>query len=92
MYGWSEAEALNMNIRECVPKTKLKEFAAFTEKIKNNEPVESFVTQRLCKNRKILAVWLTVTGLKDEGNRTVESATTERDVTEFKKIESQSTC
>jgi two-component system CheB/CheR fusion protein len=92
MYGWSEAEALNMNIRECVPKTKLKEFAAFTEKIKNNEPVESFVTQRLCKNRKILAVWLTVTGLKDEGNRTVEIATTERDVTEFKKIESQSTC
>jgi hypothetical protein len=51
----------------------------------------SLVTQRLCKNRKILAVWLTVTGLKDENNQLVELATTERDITEFKNIGSPST-
>ncbi len=91
MYGWSESEALKMNIRDLVPKNQLKELATLTKKIKNNEPAASLVTQRLCKNRKILAVWLTVTGLKDENNRLVELATTERDITEFKNIDSPST-
>ncbi len=86
MYGWSEAEALKMNIREIVPKNNMKELATLTKKIKNNEPVASLVTQRLCKNRKILAVWLTVTVLKDKRNKLVELATTERDVSEFKNI------
>ncbi len=86
MYGWSEAEALKMNIRELMPQNKNKEFAAITKKIKNNEHLEPFVTRRLCKNRQILDVWLTVTGLNDENGRLVELATTERDITGLKNI------
>ena len=89
--GWSEPEALKMNIRQLVPKNKIKELATLTKRLKNNEPVNSLVTQRLCKNGKILAVWLTVTGLKDKSDRLVEFATTERDITEFKNIGSPST-
>jgi two-component system CheB/CheR fusion protein len=89
LYGWSEAEALKMNIREIVPQNKRKELAAITKKIKNAERPEPFVTQRLCKNRKVLDVWLTFTGLKDESGRLVEIATTERDITELKKIRVQ---
>ena len=89
MYGFSEAEALKMNMREIVPPNKRKELAAITKKIKNDERQESFVTQRLCKNRKVLDVWLTFTGLKDESGRLVEIATTERDISELKKIRVQ---
>ncbi len=91
MYGWSEPEALKMNIRDIVPKNKIKELATLTKRLKNNEPANSLVTQRLCKNGKILAVWLTVTGLKDKNDRLVELATTERDITEFKNIDAPST-
>ena len=86
MYGWSEAEALKMNLREIIPQNKMKELAAITKKIKNNERVEPFATQRRCKNGKLLNVWLTITALAAEGGKPLEIATTERDISELKKI------
>jgi len=86
MYGWSEAAALKMNIRQLVPKAKIKEMEEFTKKLKKGEIVNSFETQRLCKNGKILNVWLTMTALKDDSGKTVEIATTERDISEIKQL------
>jgi len=83
MYGWSEAEALQMNIRQLVPKGKNIELEEFTKKLKNGEIVNSFGTQRLCKNGKIIDVWLTVTALKDDSGKLVEIATTERNSSEL---------
>jgi two-component system CheB/CheR fusion protein len=80
MYGWSEAEALKMNIRQLVPKGKIKEMEEFTKKLKNGEILNSFKTQRLCKNGKTLNVWLTITALKDDNGKPVEIATTERNI------------
>ena len=80
MYGWSEAEALKMNIRQLVPKSKIKDMEEFTKKLKNGEIVNSLETQRLCKNGKTLNVWLTITALKDDSGKPVEIATTERDI------------
>jgi len=90
MYGWSEAEALKMNVRELVPQNKRKELTTLTKRIKNKEHVAPFATQRLCKNGKLFNVWLTITALEDEGGKPVEIATTERDLTELKKIRTQS--
>ena len=86
MYGWSEAEALKMDIRQLVPKGKIKEMEEFTKKLKNGESVNSFETQRMCKNGKILNVWLTITALKDESGKPIEIATTERDISELKQL------
>ena len=90
MYGWSEAEALKMDIRQIVPKAKIKEIAEFTEKLKTGERANSFETQRLCKNGKILNVWLTVTALKDGSGKLVEIASTERDISELKQLREDS--
>ncbi len=86
MYGWSEAVALKMNIREIIPQNKMEELAAITEKINNNERMEPFATQRRCKNGKLLNVWLTITALAGEDGKPLEIATTERDITELEKI------
>jgi two-component system CheB/CheR fusion protein len=83
MYGWSKAEALQMNIRQLVPKGKNRELEEFTKKLKNDEIVNSFGTQRLCKNGKTMDVWLTVTALKDDSGKLVEIATTERNISEL---------
>jgi two-component system CheB/CheR fusion protein len=85
-YGWSEAEALKMNIRDLVPPNKREELTTFTKMVKNKAHMAPFATQRLCKNGKILNVWLTITALKDEDGKPIEIATTEREITEFKKI------
>jgi len=86
MYGWSEAEALKMNVRELVPQAKRKELTTLMKRVKNKEHVAPLASQRLCKNGSILNVWVTITALKDKDGKPVEIATTERDIDEFKKI------
>ncbi len=86
MYGWSEAEALKMDIRQLVPKGKVKELEKVYKKLKNGESIDSLETQRMGKNGRILNVWLTVTVLKDDSGKPREIATTERDISELKQL------
>jgi two-component system CheB/CheR fusion protein len=48
--------------------------------------LKSFETQRLCKNGKVLEVWLTITSLKIESGKPLEIATTERDISEIRQL------
>jgi two-component system CheB/CheR fusion protein len=81
MYGYSEAEAPNMNIRDIVPEEQRKETLEMIEKIVKGEEMKSFRTKRKTKGGRILDVWLTVTILSDtEGGKPAEIATTERDL------------
>jgi PAS domain S-box-containing protein len=89
MFGYSEAEALAMNIRDIVPKDKSEEERAFARKLQEREEVDSFETQRLTKDGKRLDVWLTVTRLVDSEGKPVGIATTERDITERKRVEEE---
>jgi two-component system CheB/CheR fusion protein len=80
MFGYSKAEALNMNIREVVPKGKQKEALELIEKIEEGEDIKSFKTKRKTKDGRILDIWLTVTRLVDAEGKPVQIATTERDL------------
>ncbi len=82
MYGYGEAEALRMNIRQLTPKNmriRARELVRVSA-----APIE---TQRLMKGGRILDVLLTVTVLRDDKGQAVEVATTERDITEQKRAE-----
>ena len=85
MYGWSEAEALQMSVRDIVPEDKHEQALAFLRAAAVGEAVESLETQRMTKDGRRLDVWLTVTALKDDAGRTVAVAATERDITELKR-------
>jgi two-component system CheB/CheR fusion protein len=84
MYGYPEAEALHMNVRDIVPKAKRKEALDFVERLFQGQTVESFETQRLTKDGRTLDVSLTVALLVDDNGEPEYVATTERDVTEQK--------
>ena len=84
MYGYTEAEALKMNITQVVPPGKKKEEMEYLQRIASGEIVESFETQRITKNGKVLDIWLVVTCLKDDSGIIDSIATTERDITEIK--------
>lgn len=81
IYGWSESEALAMNIRDIVPKDKRQEALDFIRQLANEDEVESFSTQRVCKDGRILDIWLTVTKLIDKNGKLYAVATTEHNVT-----------
>ncbi len=84
MYGYTEAEALEMNIEQIVPPDRKEESIKYLERISSGDIVESFETFRLTKNGKILDVWLVITCLKNDFGFTDAIATTERDITDIK--------
>ncbi len=87
MYGFSEAEALRMNIIDTVPKEYQEEAREFLSSLKRGELVPTLETKRKHKDGKIIDVWLTNTKLTDDTGKLTGMATTERDITERKKSE-----
>jgi len=84
MYGYTESEALRMNISQIILPDKKKEEKEIIEQIAFGRIVESYETQRITKSGKILYVWIVVTCLKDDDGVIDSIATTERDITDIK--------
>ncbi|MEI6155125.1 MAG: PAS domain S-box protein, partial [Deltaproteobacteria bacterium] len=78
VYGWSEAEALSMNIRDRTPKGLREEELAMVLKLSRAEILEPYRTQRIAKDGRIVKVWLTATALVNEAGQMYAIATTER--------------
>jgi len=80
MYGWTEFEALAMNIQDIIPDDKKNEMGLLVGKLKNSEIVKSFKSRRITKNGNIINVWVTLTMLMDDAGDAVEIAITERNL------------
>ena len=80
MYGWSEAEALTMNISNLIPESRKEEELATLKKLSHAEVLEPYRTQRLAKDGRIVEVWLTVTSLVNGVGEAYAIATTEREI------------
>lgn len=87
MYGYTTAEALKMNVRQIAPRNGTDDALALLKRLREGEKVRSFEAQRLTKEGRLLDVWITVTTLTDEAGNLVAVATTERDITERKRLE-----
>jgi PAS domain S-box-containing protein len=82
IYGYSEAEALRMNIVDTVPKEYQREALGFLASLKRGELLPNLETKRKHKDGRIIDVWLTNTKLTDDKGKLTGLATTERDITE----------
>jgi len=87
MYGFSEAEALLMNIELLTTPDKNAEQKDFIRRLIAGEAITSFETQRVSKDGRVLDVWMTVTKLMDDAGNPVGLASTERDITERKETD-----
>lgn len=77
-YGWSEAEALTMNVRDRIPpKIRDRELERISQ-LGLSEDLEPYRTQRIAKGGAIIDVSLTATGLVNETGQIYAIATTER--------------
>ena len=78
LYGWSEAEALAMNVRDRIPEP-LREAALTTlAQLSRAVVLESYRTQRLTKSGKSVEVSIISTALINEAGKMYAIATTER--------------
>ncbi len=80
MYGWSEAEALTMNISSLIPESRKEEELARLKKLSRAEVLEPYHTQRLTRDGRVVEVWLTATSLVNEADEIYAIATTEREI------------
>jgi PAS domain S-box-containing protein len=80
LYGWSEAEALKMSVRDRIPKRLCEDDAAKLEHISQGEILEPYRTQRIAKDGAVKEVLIASTALVNEAGQTYAIATTEKDL------------
>ena len=80
MYGWSEVEALAMNIRDLIPEGQHEKSLAIVKQLARAEVLEPYRLQRIAKGGRIVGVWLTATALMNETGEAYAIATTERGI------------
>jgi two-component system CheB/CheR fusion protein len=84
IYGWSEAEALQMNVREMVPAYLHDDLQDLYRRLSTGEPIRSYETKRSTRGGRVMDAWITLSILVDDLNNPVGISTTERDITEWK--------
>ena len=78
LYGWSEAQALKMNVRQRIPQALQTQELAQLKALCKAPPLAPFATQRLTQDKRVLDVQVTATALLDEAGQVYAMATTER--------------
>jgi two-component system CheB/CheR fusion protein len=78
LYGWSEAEALSMNVRTCIPPALQAQEGEKLKQLCHAQVLEPYTTQRLTKSGSVLEVSMIATALLDKTGQVYAIATTER--------------
>ena len=78
LYGWSEAEALALNIRDRTPVALQAEALERVKQLSRARILEPYLTKRLTKSGSVLAVSMISTALVDPAGQMYAIATTER--------------
>jgi two-component system CheB/CheR fusion protein len=78
VYGWREAEARAMNIRDMVPEDKRKGVLSVIRRLSRADVLKPYRMSRITKDGRIVEVWLTATALKDKTGSVYAIVTTER--------------
>ena len=82
MYGWSENEALKINVRDRIPQDLREMALAKLKQLSQAEILEPYLTQRINKQGIILKVSIISTALMNETGDVYAIATTERLISE----------
>jgi two-component system CheB/CheR fusion protein len=78
MYGWTEAEALAMNVRDRIPEGLREDALAKVLELSRAEILEPYLTQRKAKGGLVLPVSITSTALVNEAGQMYAVSTSER--------------
>ncbi|MES2950830.1 MAG: chemotaxis protein CheB [Pseudomonadota bacterium] len=78
MYGWTEEEALKMNVRARIPKALHDNAMVKVQQLSQAQTLEPYTTQRLAKDGSVVDVSLTSTALVNAEGQMYAISTTER--------------
>jgi two-component system CheB/CheR fusion protein len=78
IYGWTEEEALAMNVRDRIPEGLRKDALAKLQQLSQAMILEPYGTRRITKDGTVLEVSITATALLNDVGQIYAIATTER--------------
>ena len=78
LYGWSEAEALTMNIRDMTPAAGRSQAQAVVNQLSQAKVMQPYTAERMTKDGRQLRVSMIATALIDQHGTAYAIATTER--------------
>jgi two-component system, chemotaxis family, CheB/CheR fusion protein len=79
LYGWSESEAIGMNLRDLTPADSSSDALADLKQLATDGVLRPHAVNRLAKDGRKLDILLTATALVDESGEMYAIATTERE-------------
>jgi two-component system CheB/CheR fusion protein len=82
MYGWNEAEALTMNIRDVIAEGLREPELVNVQRLGRGEVLEPYRSQRIAKDGQGVEVWVTASALLNDVGAPYAIATTEKQVEE----------
>jgi two-component system CheB/CheR fusion protein len=82
LYGWSEREALSMNIRSLIPNELQEKELLTVQRLSVAEVLEPYHTHRIHQNGALIPVSITATALVNDFGQMYAISTTERGLTE----------
>jgi len=80
MYGWSEEEALKMNMKEMIPKMYKNELLSNIKMLKQESSLDPYNTKRITKDGVVINIWVTVTALLNKDAKIYAIARTEQEI------------
>jgi two-component system CheB/CheR fusion protein len=80
LYGWSETEALRMNILDMTPEDHREAFSTLLRNLESGELQKPLVMPRVGKDGRPFETWLTITPLRDPSGKLFGISTTERNI------------
>ena len=78
LYGWSDQEALKLNVRDRIPAELRAEEEARMRQLDGAEVLEPYFSRRLTKAGEVLNVWVVASAVLNEEGKMYAVATTER--------------
>ncbi len=78
IYGWTEEEALSMNVRDRIPLDIREDAVTKLVQLSKSEILVPYKTKRMTKSGNVIEVWITATALINNAHQVYAVATTER--------------
>jgi PAS domain S-box-containing protein len=87
LYGYSADEAIGKSISMLIPRDRAGEEWALLASVLEGRPIERYETFRLHKSGRRLAIWATISPVRDSSGAIVGAASIARDMTELKRTQ-----
>jgi two-component system, LuxR family, sensor kinase FixL len=86
MFGYAAEEIIGQPITRIIPLDRIEEEASILDRIRRGERIVHFVTERQCRDGRVIPVSLTISPIRDDRGRIIGVSKIARDLSEMQSV------